>query len=246
MGEGPCSDDAPFDRNGDPAAGWETSAVNPDPDAGSPTTVIDRLCARVHRALREDRLVSDDVVELACALMDQGHGGQAVREAVERTPAQVSPEEPAESAARILDEAGYDPGFEPAPGQLAVLYQALRIAARDLPDAGIGGEPEFVVTAGLDHGAARIRLADGRLLAGLMELSGGVGDHLPGAVVAVADQVQSALSESSWRVWPVCPDHGLGVHSLERSGVAVWWCAADGGHAVARVGTLCQGGEAPW
>lgn len=206
--------------------------------------MIDRLCTRVYRGLREGYLVSDDVVKLACELLDLGHGGQAVREAVERAPEQVSPEELAESAAQILNEAGFDAGFELAPEQLVVLRRALRIVARDLPTAGTDGELELLVVDDCGRAAPRVRLADGRMLVGGIELGAADNAGLPEAVAAVANHVQSGLSESSWRVWPLCPDHDLGVHSVERSGVAVWWCSGDGGHQVAPVGALRQAGEA--
>ena len=212
------------------------------PAAGSRAAmpVIDRLCARVYLGLREGRLVADDVVELACELLDWGHGGQAVREAVERDPGQVSPSELAGLAAGVLGEAGFEPGFDLAPQRLAVMRRALRILARDLPTAGIDGEPHLVTE---DSGAAAgVRLADGRLLTGDAELSAFVGEDLPGAVAAMADHVQSGLLERMWKVWPQCAGHRLGVHSVERQGVALWWCSGDGGHPLAPVGALPQTG----
>jgi hypothetical protein len=215
-----------------------------DPAAGTRAAmpVIDRLCARVYLGLREGRLVAEDVVELACALLEWGHGGQSVRDAVERDPGQVPPSELAGLAAGILEEAGFEPGFDLAPQRLAVLRRALRIVARDLPTAGIDGEPYLVILEGLGSAAAGVRLADGRVLTGGAELSGLVGEDLPGAVAAMADHVQSGLLERTWKVWPQCAGHRLGVHSVERRGVALWWCSGGGGHPVAPVGALPRPG----
>ena len=217
--------------------------VNTDPAAGSRAAMpgIDRLCARVYLGLREARLVADDVVELACELLDCGHGGQAVREAVERDPGQVSPSELDGLAAGILDEAGFEPGFGLAPRRLAVLRKALRIVARDLPTAGIDGEPHLVVVDGLGP-AAEVRLADARVLTGEAELSAFGGEDLPGAVAAMAGHVQAGLLERTWKVWPQCAEHRLGVHSLERGGGALWWCSGDDGHPLAPVGALPRPG----
>jgi len=207
--------------------------------------VIDRLCARVYLGLSEGRLVADDVVELACELLDWGHGGQAVREAVERDPGQVSLSELAGSAARILAEAGFEPGFDLAPQRLAVLRQALRIVARDLPTAGIDGEPHLVIMKDFGPAVAGVRLADGRALTGDAQLSVSAGEDLPGAVATMADHVQSGLLERTWKVWPQCAGHRLGVHSVERQGVALWWCSGDGGHPLAPVGALPSPTEPP-
>jgi hypothetical protein len=56
------------------------------------------------------------------------------------------------------------------------------------------------------------------------------------ALVAVADDAQEALMEALWVAWPVCPVHRLGVHAGDDKQSAVWWCAGDGGHAVAAIG----------
>lgn len=201
-----------MDVNSNPATGAGSQA------ATTSAQTIDRLCARVHLGLREGRPAAGDVVELACELLDQGHGGNAVREAVERIPGQVSPSELADSAARILEEAGFDPGFVPSPERLRVLRQALETVARDLPTAGIRGDAE---------------------------LDSAEGDDLPRAVAAIAGRVQCELMERTWKVWPLCAGHGLGVHSVVRNGVALWWCSADGGHPVAPVGALPEADAIP-
>lgn len=197
------------------------------------------LCARVFVGLREGRLGAEPVVELACELMEWGLGGAAVREVVERVPGELSAIELAELGARVLDEAAFEPGFDVMPERLDVLRQALRIVARDLAAGGVEGEPELVVFEEFGVAVPEIRLADGRRLGNGSELRGPVGDELTSAVVAMADFVQCGLMEQTWQVWPVCPGHPrLGVHAVERSRAAVWWCVGGRGHVVAAVGGL--------
>ncbi|MEY9876528.1 hypothetical protein ABH931_006038 [Streptacidiphilus sp. MAP12-33] len=44
----------------------------------------------------------------------------------------------------------------------------------------------------------------------------------------VADAAQESAMEHLWRVWPVCPDHGFGVHPRTEDGQVLWWCAGRG------------------
>lgn len=200
---------------------------------------IDQLCRRVFLGLREGRLEADSVVELACELLDWGRSGSAVREVVERVPAELSAEELAGLAARLLDEAAFSPGLDLVPERFEVLRRALRVVARDLAAGGVEGEPELVLVDEFGPVVPEIRLADGRPLVGGPELCGDAGDDVTRAVAAVADVVQCGLMERTWQVWPVCPEHQrLGVHAVVRSGEAVWWCVGGSGHAVAAVGEL--------
>ncbi|MFE7234961.1 hypothetical protein ACWCRF_19580 [Streptomyces sp. NPDC002405] len=217
--------------------------AEPAIDAGTAMQRIDRLCTRVCLGLREDSLVFQDVVELACELLDWGHFGEAVREVVERDPAQVPAPEMADLARRILEETGFDPGFEPAPERLAVLRQALRVAARDLPTAGIDGEPRLVLLEDSTPVSAGIELSDGRLLAGDAGLDARRGDTPAGAVTAVAELIQDDLMKRTWQVWPICSDHRLGLHAVARQGAAVWWCTGGDGHFAALIGELAQRGH---
>ncbi|WP_157436614.1 hypothetical protein [Actinospica robiniae] len=199
----------------------------------------DLLCRRVFTALREGRLEADPVVELACELLDWGHYGSAVREVVERVPAGLAAGELAGLAARLLDEAAFEPGFDLVPERLDVLREALRVVARDLAAGGIEGEPRLELVEEFGPAMPRILLADGRWIAGGPELCGPVGDDLTCAVATMADVVQCGLMEQTWQVWPVCAEHPrLGAHAVVRSGEAVWWCVGGVGHVVGAVGEL--------
>ncbi|MDX3800657.1 hypothetical protein [Streptomyces sp. AK04-3B] len=92
--------------------------------------------------LREGDPDPRDVVALACELLDRFHCTDAVLEVVERNPAEVSAAEMTVLARRILDDVGFDPGFDLAPERLEALRTALRIVARDLPTLVISA-PEW-------------------------------------------------------------------------------------------------------
>ncbi len=198
----------------------------------------DRLARAVYRGLREDDLDPQDVVALACELLDWFHCTDALVEVVERNPAEVSPAEMTVLARRILDDMDFDPGFALAPERLETLRAALGIVARDLATRGIEGEPEIEVLQDCFPVGAGVRLADGELLNWGGPVLPGMCDDPAVALTSLAIMIQESLLERTWQVWPVCPRHDLGVHGSQRDGAAVWWCAGDGGHMLAPVGEL--------
>jgi hypothetical protein len=106
--------------------------------------------------------------------------------------------------------------------------------ARDLQTSDVRSIGVSVVD---DGGVARVML-DGRL-------ANGVGVHSVGVdqlTVEVADAVQEEVMERSWRAWPECGRHRLGLHPRMVDGVAVWWCRT-GGHVQDRIGDLNQYGS---
>ncbi|WP_182444189.1 hypothetical protein [Streptacidiphilus sp. PB12-B1b] len=105
--------------------------------------------------------------------------------------------------------------------RLETLRAALRIVARDLPTRGIEGEPEIEVLEDWFPVGAGVRLADGRRLNWGGHILPGVGDDPTMALTYLAIMIQESLLEWTWRVWPACPRHGLGVHGSEREGSAV-------------------------
>ncbi|QIY67216.1 hypothetical protein HEP85_05205 [Streptomyces sp. RPA4-2] len=200
----------------------------------------EQLERRVYVGLREDNLDPRHVVALACELLDRSHCTDAVLEVVERSPAEVSPAEMTALARRILDDTGFEPGFDLAPERLEVLRTALRIVARDLHTRGIDGAPEIEVLEDWFPVGAGVRLADGERLDWGSPILPNMCDDPAMALTSLATMIQESLLERTWRVWPVCPRHDLGVHGSERGGAAVWWCAGDGGHLLAPVGELSR------
>ncbi|MFG1807417.1 hypothetical protein [Streptomyces sp. NPDC049040] len=195
---------------------------------------------RVHLGLREGDLDPQDVVALACELLDRCLDTDAVREVVERDPAQVPPAEMTALARRLLDAAGFEPGFTLAPERVETLRAALRVIARDLPTRGIEGEPEIEVLEDWFPVGAGVRLAGGEPLDWGGLILPDMCDDPATALAALAVLIQESLLERTWQVWPVCPRHDLGVHGSEREREAVWWCPGDGGHVPAPVGGLAR------
>ncbi|MFJ3897262.1 hypothetical protein [Streptomyces sp. NPDC090083] len=200
----------------------------------------EQLMRRVYLGVREDSLDPQDVVALACELLGWFHHTDAVLEVVERNPAEVPQAEMTVLARRILDDMGFDPGFDLAPERLETLRVALRVIARDLPTRGIEGEPEIeILEDGFPVGAG-VRLADGERLNWDGPILPNMCDDPAMALTSLAILIQESLLERTWQVWPVCPGHDLGVHASERDHEVVWWCAGDGGHMLAPVGELVR------
>ncbi|MGX1541013.1 hypothetical protein [Streptomyces adustus] len=200
----------------------------------------ERLTRRVYLGLREDNLDPQDVVALACELLDWFHCTDAVLEVVERNPAEVPQVEMATLARRILDDMGFEPGFDLAPERLETLRNALRIVARDLPTRGIEGEPQIEVLEDCYPEGAGVRLADGARLNWGGPILPSMCDDPTTALASLTTMIQESLLEWTWQVWPVCPRHNLGVHGSKREREVVWWCAGEGGHMLAPVGDLAR------
>ncbi|MET8289483.1 hypothetical protein ABZV80_30205 [Streptomyces sp. NPDC005132] len=143
-------------------------------------------------------------------------------------------------ARRILDDAGFDPGFDLAPERLETLRAALRVAARDLPARGIDGEPEIEILEDCFPAGAGVRLADGQRLNWGGPILPNMCDDPTAALTSLAILIQESLLERTWQFWLGCPRHDLGVHCSQRVSEVVWWCAGDGGHILAPVGGLVR------
>ena len=196
---------------------------------------IDQLCARVYLGLRDDRLRSDDVVELACLLLDRGRYEPAVEEVVARRPDEIGPQRLRELAEQLLDDTAFLPDFRLAPERLVLLEQALGMVAADLPPSWSGPTARLVPmpdSSPLDY---KVEFTGGWIHGnGLRAVDA---EDLTSALIAVADHVQEGVMEFDWQVWPVCPAHRLGLHPGADGGTAVWQCSL-GPHAVAPVGGL--------
>lgn len=60
------------------------------------------------------------------------------------------------------------------------------------------------------------------------------------ALKAVADAAQETVTERLWQAWPLCAEHGLGMHPREADGRLSRWCAGEQGlaHIRGAVGEL--------
>ncbi|MFD3566753.1 hypothetical protein [Streptomyces sp. NPDC058667] len=53
-------------------------------------------------------------------------------------------------------------------------------------------------------------------------------DSLASALASVADAAQETVMELLWQAWPLCPEHGLGMHPREETEERLsWWCAGE-------------------
>ena len=148
--------------------------------------------------------------------------------------AEASQSRMAEVALSLLAAVGFEPGFREEPSWLACLQDAMRLVNLDVAATGIRRPCQLRVHDD-EPGNAYVETGDGYTgtAQGIFPASGA--DRVS-ALVAVADDAQDALMHAIWAAWPVCPVHRLGVHPREHDGAAVWWCARDGGHAVAAIG----------
>ncbi|QLJ06366.1 hypothetical protein HZZ00_18245 [Streptomyces sp. NEAU-sy36] len=47
------------------------------------------------------------------------------------------------------------------------------------------------------------------------------------ALAIVADAAQDTVTECLWQAWPLCAEHGLGMHVRDADGQLSWWCAGE-------------------
>jgi hypothetical protein len=151
--------------------------------------------------------------------------------------AEASQPRMAEVALSVLAAAGFDPGFAEEPGWLARLEDAMRLVNLDMAATGLRRRCRLRVHDDEPDrsGNAYVEAWDGYtgIAQGVYPASGA--DPVS-ALVAVADDAQDAVMHALCAAWPVCPVHQFGVHARDQDEAAVWWCAGDGGHAVAAIG----------
>jgi hypothetical protein len=169
--------------------------------------------------------------------MNWGTFSPAVHELAKQSAAGTDPVRLADLAGQVLEESGFQPGFDTEPRLLAELEDALAAVRADMRATDLAGPVRLAFE---DKGDSYLRnvFADFR---GSFSYTGGVSpddarDQMR-ALLAVADDVQDAIMGSLMTVWPVCPDHDLGGHPREHDSKAVWWCNGGGsGHVIAPIG----------
>ncbi|MFJ3510952.1 hypothetical protein [Streptomyces luteogriseus] len=132
------------------------------------------------------------------------------------------------------------------PGEYQVWDQALALLNRDLAVTLPQLEP-LRLLALPSHDADEpesvyIAMADGEWHGNCLDPNSQ--DSLATALASVADAAQETVMELSWQVWPLCPEHGLGMHPMEDAQERLfWWCAGERlrrgpAHVHAAVGAL--------
>ena len=207
------------------------------PSPASLMTKFDELASGVYTGLRDGALDTEATFDLACFLMDWGPFSRAVHELAEQSVTGTDPARVADLAGQVLEESGFEPGFDAEPKLLAELEHALEAVKADMQATDMAGPVRFTFME-VPGSYLRNTFADFR---GSFAYTGGItpskGRDRVSALLAVADDVQDAIMGSLMTVWPVCPDHGLGGHPAESGRHAVWWCNGGvSGHVIARIG----------
>ncbi|MER6478433.1 hypothetical protein [Streptomyces filamentosus] len=155
------------------------------------------------------------------------------------------------------------------PGQWPKLEAALAVVNRDLRATLPGQGPLILLVAppgepsppsGVDRGQVYVAMPDGRWhgnpvnACDLEEGDPPEPDDPATVLTVVADAAQETVTELLWQAWPVCGEHGMGMHprppgtsdgwypgETDAVGPPVWWCRGgrDGDcHDASPVGEL--------
>jgi hypothetical protein len=57
----------------------------------------------------------------------------------------------------------------------------------------------------------------------------------PDGIAEIGEIIQDEIIDRDQEVWPVCPDHTVGLHAKVVDGRAVWWCN-PGSHSLGEIG----------
>ena len=194
---------------------------------------FDRLAGRVLAGVLGGSLDPADAFALAAFLEEEGQRTPLVRELGEAAAAGTDPERLAGLSRELLVAARFGL-WELEPELLATLEQALDVLRADVAATGLTGAVTLSVKDWNGHAYTEFR--------GCWGHGGGIvpetGRNPVAALAEVADDLQDAIMETIWAVWPVCPEHSLGGHARVLDGQAVWWCRS--GHVIALVGQLTQ------
>jgi len=194
------------------------------------------LAGRVYVGIREGNLSREAAFDLASFLMDWAQPSPLIGELAEESGQGTDPARLADLANRALTLAEFEPDFQLEPRLLRTLEQYLAVAAADLRATGLDGRVELVVLEGGDPPNAYVRYNNNFGSTSGITPSEGDGSDPVAGLVLVADELQDAVMESLFAVWPVCPRHDRGVHPRVIDNRAVWRCEAGSGHVVADIG----------
>ncbi|MGW0281617.1 hypothetical protein ACWDXT_00665 [Streptomyces sp. NPDC003236] len=133
-----------------------------------------------------------------------------------------------------------------SPGEYPVWDQALALLNRDLAATLPRLEPlRLLALASYDADEpehVHVAMANGEWHGNHLDPDSQ--DNLASALASVADAAQETVTELLWQAWPLCPEHGLGMHPREDAEERLfWWCAGEGlrrgpAHMQAAVGAL--------
>ena len=194
------------------------------------------LAGRVYVGIREGNLSREAAFDLASFLMDWAQPSPVIGELAEESAEGTDLAMLANLARQALALAEFEPDFELEPRLLTTLEQYLAAAAADLRAAGLDGLVELIVLESGEPSNAYVRYNNHFGSTSGIAPSEGDGSDPAAGLVLVADELQDAVMESLFAVWPVCPQHDWGLHPRVVDDRAVWRCEGGTGHVVADIG----------
>ncbi|MFE7584077.1 hypothetical protein ACFU5Y_21265 [Streptomyces gardneri] len=129
------------------------------------------------------------------------------------------------------------------PGEYPLWGEALALVNRDLAATLPDQEPlRLRRLPSWDEGEdVYVTLPNGEWQGNCLDPS--TSDDPVSAVAAVADAAQETVVELLWQAWPVCGEHGVGMHPYTEDEQVGWWCSGgrtprEPAHVPAAVGAL--------
>jgi hypothetical protein len=196
-----------------------------------------RLSAQVYAGLRDGNLSREAAFDLACFLMDWALPDPVIGELAEESAEGSHPGRLAGLARQALTLAAFEPDFAVEPRLLTTLEQALAVVERDVRATGLNGRAGLVVKGDGEPTQAFVRYENSFGHTSGLAPGDGDGRNPLATLVLVADELQDAVMDSLFAVWPVCPIHQLGVHARVNDDEPVWWCTGGNGHVVSVIGS---------
>ncbi|MFE5880423.1 hypothetical protein [Streptomyces hydrogenans] len=132
-----------------------------------------------------------------------------------------------------------------SPGEYPMWDQALALLNRDLAVTLPEQEPlQLLAVPPYDADEPEnvyVALANGEWHGNYLEPD--PADDPASALAIIADAAQETVTEILWQAWPLCAEHGLGMHPREADEQLSWWCAGERStrgpaHVLAAVGAL--------
>lgn len=205
---------------------------------GAPVWHGDRwgqLAALAYAGSRDGTLSADTAFDLAMFLEDWARPQPVFGELAAATVQAVDQTRVADLAREALAAVGYVPDYRTEPQLLETINRALEVLEHDLRATGLTGHARPVLPDDLEVVTAWVQY---------QRYSGHTSGISPSEVLAggpeflalVADELQDAVMEALFGVWPVCPQHQLGAHPQVFDKQAVWWCSDRSGHVISAVG----------
>lgn len=196
---------------------------------------VDELRGRIYTALRDGGLDADPVLELALLLEERGVSTPATQELLERPAAHLTTADLTRLGESLLGDTRFEPAFVLEPRLWEVLEYALEVVDRDVRATGITGTLRLITPDWDGSGHAWVEFQGGCHGNGIPPIEG---SNAQGALVSVAAAAQEVITDTIWKVWPVCAAHDRGLRAELKHQIAVWRCTGGGTHTVAPVGAL--------